>query len=139
MSSTEVHSNATALTVGTCSPAALALLPPSEIKASRVTVRRKLLSEPLGQGVAQGASFVLVEGELAAAVDMRVELDLAVALGYHEVGEARRALVHRARGVEHCAAFTGSLRRDIVGAVGHWTPRGAAGAYKLMRSPRGLS
>jgi hypothetical protein len=43
---------------------------------------------PLDQRVAQHAGLILVEREQAAAVDVRVELDLTVSLGHHQVGEA---------------------------------------------------
>ncbi len=72
-------------------------------------------SEPLSQCVAQRAGRILGQRELAAAINVGVQLDLAAVLRDHQIGETHRACVHRTRRVDHFAALTGSLRRDIVG------------------------
>jgi hypothetical protein len=71
---------------------------------------------PQDQRVAQHAGLILVEREQAAAVDVRVELDLTVSLGHHQVGEAHRALAHQTRRVDsHPVAVVSRLRRwDVV-------------------------
>ena len=66
---------------------------------------------------AQASSFG--QRKIAAAIYMRVQLDLALALGDHQVGEAHRPLMHRTRRVEHHPAPpAGRLRGEVIATHG---------------------
>lgn len=101
--------------------------------------------EPLRQRITQRDGLILSQREYALAGDMRVQLDAAVALGDHHVGEPDDATVRAARGVDDPPVGVGSAR--CLGYVDHGddrglpTPRGrgGTGVPGVIAMTRGVS
>lgn len=84
--------------------------------------------EQLRQRITQRDRLVLSQRQHALTGDMRVQLDAAVALGDHHVGEPNDATVRAARGVHDPPVGVGSAR--CLGYVDHGDDRG-------LPAPRG--